>query len=349
MPTAKSDIYALGMILYQLVVGDFSASLAPGWEGRIADPVLRSDILAAAEGDPALRLASAADLADRLETIDRRRADASAAARRAAAAEEARRAEESAGRAASLIRAAIASLAGGFIASSAAAAYARHQRGAALEARDQAETSYAFIAEDVLSSPDPAKSSSDETVIEVRRRESANIDARYARSWPGTAARLHLAVARAFYQRSDFDTARAEYARAATLFGKAGEADSEDAAWPDGQHPHGRDPASWGGWRRRRRHHKSKRRSATGRKAGVSASRSHSPRGPMPTPPTSSGPSARFAARLRSVRRPIRRFFDAAAESAVVAGAGDDALQGEGGRAACAGDCNRLHPDQGRR
>lgn len=94
MPTAKSDIYALGMILYQLVVGDFSASLAPGWEGRIADPVLRSDILAAAEGDPALRLASAADLADRLETIDRRRADASAAARRAAAAEEARRAEE---------------------------------------------------------------------------------------------------------------------------------------------------------------------------------------------------------------------------------------------------------------
>jgi non-specific serine/threonine protein kinase len=68
MPTAKSDIYALGMILYQLVAGDFSASLAPGWEGRIADPLLRSDILAAAEGDPALRLASAADLADRLET-----------------------------------------------------------------------------------------------------------------------------------------------------------------------------------------------------------------------------------------------------------------------------------------
>ena len=99
---------------------------------------------------------------------------------------------------------------------------------AALEARDQAETSYAFIAEDVLSSPDPAKSSTDETVIEAMKRASANIDARYARS-PGTAARLHLAVARAFYQRSDFDTARAEYARAATLLGKAGEADSEDA------------------------------------------------------------------------------------------------------------------------
>lgn len=228
MPTAKSDIYALGMILYQLVVGDFSASLAPGWEGRIADPVLRSDILAAAEGDPALRLASAADLADRLETIDRRRADASAAARRAAVAEEARRAEEKQAARRPWIRAAIANLAGGFLASSALAVYAWHQRGAALEARDQAETSYAFIAEDVLSSPDPAKSSTDETVIEAMKRASANIDARYARS-PGTAARLHLAVARAFYQRSDFDTARAEYARAATLFGKAGEADSEDA------------------------------------------------------------------------------------------------------------------------
>ena len=110
MPTAKSDIYALGMILYQLVVGDFSASLAPGWEGRIADPVLRSDILAAAEGDPALRLASAADLADRLEAIDRRRADASAAAQRAAAAEEARRAEEKQAARRPWVRAAIASL-----------------------------------------------------------------------------------------------------------------------------------------------------------------------------------------------------------------------------------------------
>jgi non-specific serine/threonine protein kinase len=228
MPTVKSDIYALGMILYQLAVGDFSASLAPGWESRIADPVLRADIFAAAEGDPDIRLASAAQLAERLETIERRRADAVAAAQREAAAEAFSRAEERRAARRPWVRAAFASLAAGFVASSGLAAYAWHQRGAALAARDQAETSYAFIAEDVLSSPDPAKSSADETVLEAVKRASASIDTRYARS-PGTAARLHLAVARAFHQRSDFDTARAEYARAAALFARAGETDSEAA------------------------------------------------------------------------------------------------------------------------
>jgi DNA-binding winged helix-turn-helix (wHTH) protein/serine/threonine protein kinase len=228
MPTVKSDVYALGMILYQLAVGDFSAALAPGWESRIADPVLRADILAAAEGDPDLRLASAAELAGRLETIERRRADAAAAAQREAAAEAFRRAEERRAARQPWVRAAVASLAAGFVASSGLAAYAWHQRNAALAARDQAETSYAFIAEDILSSPDPAKSSADETVLEAVKRASASIDTRYARS-PGTAARLHLAVARAFHQRSEFDTARAEYARAAALFAKAGETDSEDA------------------------------------------------------------------------------------------------------------------------
>src|SRR3546814_10845118 len=50
VPTVKSDIYALGLILYQLVVGDFSASLAPGWEGRVTDPLLRGAIGRAAAG-----------------------------------------------------------------------------------------------------------------------------------------------------------------------------------------------------------------------------------------------------------------------------------------------------------
>jgi non-specific serine/threonine protein kinase len=43
-PNASADVYALGVMLYQLVVGDFRKPLAPGWEAEIADPMLREDI-----------------------------------------------------------------------------------------------------------------------------------------------------------------------------------------------------------------------------------------------------------------------------------------------------------------
>lgn len=71
--TIKSDVYALGVTLYQLLVGDFRRPLSPGWEADIADPLLREDIADAANGDPARRLDSAAALAERIRTLDARR------------------------------------------------------------------------------------------------------------------------------------------------------------------------------------------------------------------------------------------------------------------------------------
>ena len=72
-PTISSDVYALGVMLYQLIVGDFRKPLSPGWEAGIDDPLLREDIAEAACGDPALRLKSAAELVERLETLEARR------------------------------------------------------------------------------------------------------------------------------------------------------------------------------------------------------------------------------------------------------------------------------------
>lgn len=71
--TLKSDLYALGVMLYQFAVGDFRKSIAPGWELGIEDPLLVEDIAAAVQGNPARRIDSAAQLAERVRNLAARR------------------------------------------------------------------------------------------------------------------------------------------------------------------------------------------------------------------------------------------------------------------------------------
>jgi eukaryotic-like serine/threonine-protein kinase len=61
-------------MLYQMLAGNLSKPMAPGWEQDIADELLREDIRLATHGDPARRLASAAELAARLRNREARRA-----------------------------------------------------------------------------------------------------------------------------------------------------------------------------------------------------------------------------------------------------------------------------------
>ena len=82
-PTVQSDIYALGVVLYQVAVGDLERPLAAGWERRIDDELLREDIAAAIDGNPERRPPSATEMAEKLRTLEARRAER--AAERAAA------------------------------------------------------------------------------------------------------------------------------------------------------------------------------------------------------------------------------------------------------------------------
>lgn len=89
--TTRGDVYALGVLLYQMVVADLDRPLAEGWQREVSDEMLREDIAACVEGDPERRMPAAAELATRLRTLPQRRQEREAETQRRADAEAARR------------------------------------------------------------------------------------------------------------------------------------------------------------------------------------------------------------------------------------------------------------------
>jgi serine/threonine protein kinase/class 3 adenylate cyclase len=80
--TPRSDLYSLGVVLYQMVSGDFTRALAPGWERHVDDALVREDIADCVDGEPAKRLEGPAQLAERLRSLPARRARVQSTAQR---------------------------------------------------------------------------------------------------------------------------------------------------------------------------------------------------------------------------------------------------------------------------
>ncbi|MBW2271872.1 MAG: protein kinase [Deltaproteobacteria bacterium] len=71
--SVQSDIYSLGVVLYQMVLGDLGRPLSFGWEREIDDDLLRDDIAVCVDGSAAQRLSNASEMAERLRGLDQRR------------------------------------------------------------------------------------------------------------------------------------------------------------------------------------------------------------------------------------------------------------------------------------
>ncbi len=89
--TIKADVYALGVLLYQMAVADFSHALAQGWQRDVEDDLLRDDIAAAVDGSPQRRLGDARQLAQRVRSLEARHAEREAERRLRRALERSRR------------------------------------------------------------------------------------------------------------------------------------------------------------------------------------------------------------------------------------------------------------------
>jgi len=91
-PSVQADIFSLGVLAYQLLSGNMSRALAPGWERNISSELLREDLRLMVDGNPERRLADAGEIARRFRSLREREQAREEELQREREAEEIRRA-----------------------------------------------------------------------------------------------------------------------------------------------------------------------------------------------------------------------------------------------------------------
>lgn len=233
--TVRSDIYALGMLLYQWLAGDLRKPLAPGWERDVHDPLLREDIADATDADPERRIASAAELAERLRRLPERRAErAQREAEERAAAELRRTLERSRARRPWAV-AAFAALLLGLAGSLYFWRHSEQQHRLAEQQRDIAEKQAAranavvdFLSNDLIGavSPGGAAFERDPTIRDMLETASRSVDDRFGRD-PAISGSVHAALGQSWRALGEGERSADELRAALRDFGSAFGADNE--------------------------------------------------------------------------------------------------------------------------
>jgi serine/threonine protein kinase/DNA-binding winged helix-turn-helix (wHTH) protein len=215
--TVKSDIYALGIILYQFLAGDFHKVMSPGWERDIEDELLREDIALMAEGDPAERLGDADGLARRLRALDERRRQLAAEREAKAKAERTRRLLDRAkARRFGLVVALVVLLIGTAVSTTLYMREREAQKRTALAAaQSQAVTEFLskYVFAPMSSDTESVKGM---TAFALLRRAGDEIDRRFA-AQPAVASELHFVIGRSFQAFLDPSLAVNHFNRALDL------------------------------------------------------------------------------------------------------------------------------------
>jgi non-specific serine/threonine protein kinase len=232
--SVEADIYSLGIVLYQAVVGDFAHVPAAGWQEYVKDSLLEMIIARAAHRDPHARFRTAASLAESLHSLEEAREAEQERERVRLSTLQIQRDLDRARAVRPWIVIALVILVAGMLISGWFYHSALKQRDLARRENQLSQAMLAFLSDDVLSQSNPGSGSPgsqhavDLTLADAIGNAVKQIEVRFPRD-PMIAARLHETIADGLRARTQFVEADQQYGIAAEEYRSVGGLLSQDA------------------------------------------------------------------------------------------------------------------------